>query len=202
MFQTLSSLTSLINEAEHAGKAAHMLMGRPLPKAEAEALTKKLKAHFGGATLVSCDDTACRIRVFCKDGCSPNEAKEHVEELHPGWIKKVEPAQMGEEVVLEAKSAASDFDGIRSVMEDSMADLHDKVEALLQLAKETGAMKLDTVKDKEGHTVFKKIEKLTKDYKGAMDKLLLQAEMMVMQVAEGQEDAGEALTEGEEDAAK
>lgn len=98
-------------------------------------------------------------------------------------------------VVLEAKSQASDFDGIRSVVEDSLADLADKMEALMALAKATGAIKLDTVKDKDGMTVFKKLDKLTKDYKKAMESLMTEAEAMVMQVAESQVDEDEALLE-------
>lgn len=105
-------------------------------------------------------------------------------------VKKEEPVQ-----VVEAKSAASDFDGIRSVVEDSLADLHDKVEALMELAKSTGAMKLDTVKDKDGMTVFKKIKKLADDAQ-QIKKLMTEAEAMVMQVAEGQVDEGDALLEG------
>lgn len=105
--------------------------------------------------------------------------------------QKEAPAQ-----VVEAKSTASDFDGIRSVVEDSLADLHDKVSALMELAKSSGAVKLDTVKDKQGMTVFKSIEKLTKDYKAAMEKLMTEAEAMVMQVAEGQVDQDAALLEG------
>jgi hypothetical protein len=106
-------------------------------------------------------------------------------------VKKEEPVQ-----VVEAKSAASDFDGIRSVVEDSLADLQDKVEALMKLAKETGAIKLDTVKDKDGHTVFKKIEKLCADAQ-QIKKLMVEAEAMIMQVAEGQVDQDEALLEAD-----
>lgn len=102
---------------------------------------------------------------------------------------KEEPVQ-----VVEAKSTASDFDGIRSVVEDSLADLHDKVEALMELAKSTGAVKLDTVKDKDGMTVFKKIKKLCDDAQ-QIKKLMTEAEAMVMQVAEGQVDEDEALLE-------
>lgn len=86
--------------------------------------------------------------------------------------------------IAESKSAASDFDGILSVVNDSLADLDDKVEALTKLAKKTGAMKLDTVKDKEGLMVFEKISKATKEYKASMEKLMLEAEIMVKQVAE------------------
>ena len=105
------------------------------------------------------------------------------------------PAQ--EEVVVEAKSQASDFDGIRSVVEDSLADLQDKVEALMDLAKSTGAIKLDTVKDKDGLTVFKKIQKLCSDAQ-QIKKLMTEAEAMVMQVAEGQVDEGDVLLEAKD----
>lgn len=91
------------------------------------------------------------------------------------------------EPVLEAKSPLSDFDGIRSVVEDSLADLCDKLcsgGALHSLMKETGADKLDTVKDKDGHTVMKKLDKLTSEYKKSVEKLLMEAETMVSQVAE------------------
>lgn len=89
----------------------------------------------------------------------------------------------------EAKSQSSDFEGISSVVHDALADLSDKMEALMSLAKETGAMKLDTVKDKDGMTVFKKLDKCTKDYIKEMKKLMMEAEAMVMQVAEGTEAA-------------
>ena len=102
-----------------------------------------------------------------------------------------------EEVMVEAKSHSSDFEGIRSVIEDSLADLQDKVEALMDLAKATGAIKLDTVKDKDGHTVFKKIAKLAADAQ-QIKKLMGEAEMMVMQVAEGQVDEGQPLLEGKD----
>lgn len=91
-----------------------------------------------------------------------------------------------EDLVVEAKSHSSDFEGIHGIITDALDDLTDKVSALMDLAKETGAVKLDTVKDAEGHTVFKKLDKLTKDYTTAMKKLMGEAEMMVMQVAEGQ----------------
>lgn len=104
--------------------------------------------------------------------------------------QKDEPVQ-----VHEAKSAASDFDGIRSIVEDSLADLSEKVEALMALAKSTGAIKLDTVKDKDGHTVFKKIKKLADDAQ-QIKTLMTEAEAMVMQVAESQVDEGDALLEG------
>ncbi len=105
------------------------------------------------------------------------------------------PAQ--EQVVAEGKSNASDFDGIRSIVEDSLADLQEKVEALMDLAKSTGAIKLDTVKDKDGHTVFKKIQKLAAEAQ-QIKKLMTEAEAMIMQVAEGQVEEGEALLEGKD----
>lgn len=92
--------------------------------------------------------------------------------------------QVEETEIMEAKSMSGDFEGIRSVIEDSLADLHDKVSMLMDMAKDTGAIALDTVKDKDGHTVFKKIDKLTKDYKMSMDKLMMEAETMVMQVVD------------------
>lgn len=102
-------------------------------------------------------------------------------------------------LVQEAKSQSTDFEGIRSVIEDALADLQDKIEALTDLAKTTGAVKLDTIKDKDGLTVFKKLLKVSKDYKKDMDKLMAEAEAMIMQVAEGQVDRqvdGDVLTEG------
>jgi hypothetical protein len=101
--------------------------------------------------------------------------------------------------VTEAKSQSSDFDGIRSVVDDCLEDLTDKIAALVDLAKATGAAKLDTVKDKDGMTVFKKLDKLTKDYTSAMKKLMTEAEALVMQVAEGEDADGLLLTEGAKD---
>lgn len=99
-------------------------------------------------------------------------------------------------VVTEAK--ASDMDGIKGVISDALEDLHDKVAMLMDMAKESGAMKLDTVKDKDGMTVFKKIDKLTKDYKKAMESLMTEAEAMVMQVAESQVDQAPVLLEAKD----
>lgn len=99
--------------------------------------------------------------------------------------------------LVEAKSASSDFDGIRSIVEDSLADLQDKIDALMELAKETGAVKLDTVKDKDGLTVFKKIKKLADDAQ-QISKLMTEAEAMIMQVAEGQVEQADALLEGKD----
>jgi len=83
------------------------------------------------------------------------------------------------------RSATADFQGISSVIDDCLNDLSEKVEQLVDLADDTGATKLDTVKDKDGLTVFKKLDKLTKEYKKAVEKLMIEAEAMVTQVAEG-----------------
>lgn len=89
--------------------------------------------------------------------------------------------------VAEAKSYSSDFDGIRSIVEDALDDLCDKLckgGALEELMKSSGAANLDTVKDKDGFTIQGKLDKLTTDYKKQIEKLLMEAETLVMQVSE------------------
>lgn len=98
-----------------------------------------------------------------------------------------------------SRSAASDFDGIRSVVEDSLADLKDKLGKggnLATLFKSSGAAKLDTVKDKDGKNIMAQIVALTTEYTKAVEKLMMEAEVLVMQVSEGQDLEGEVLMEG------
>jgi hypothetical protein len=103
----------------------------------------------------------------------------------------------------EAKSATSDFDGIRGIVEDALGDLSDKLGkggSLSTLLKSSGAAKLDTVKDADGKNIEKQIVALTTDYKKAITKLLMEAELLVSQVQEGQgSGSGSVLLEAKSD---
>jgi hypothetical protein len=184
MFSQLQELINLHPISESAG-SAFMLVGKPLKYDEAAKLTATLKSHFGGSKLINCDEDVCRIRIFCKSGCSMDDAKAQVEEKFPGWLQRVSKVPMAEELHLdEEKSASSDFEGINSIVSDCLADIDEKVDALLELARQNGIDKLDTVKDADGHTVLKKIRKMTTDYKKQMEKLMMEVEVMMMQVVD------------------
>lgn len=100
-----------------------------------------------------------------------------------------------DDLMNEARNRAADFNGIQSIVSDSLGDLSDKVAMLMDLAKETGATRLDTVKDKDGLTVFKKIDRITRDYTSAMQKLMAEAEVMIMQVVESRDDLIDSMIE-------
>jgi hypothetical protein len=93
------------------------------------------------------------------------------------------------------------FNGIRGVVEDALADLSDKLGKggnLATLMKDSGASKLDTVKDSDGKNVLKQIMELTATYKKAVEKLMTEAEMLVMQVNEGQLNEGKDYADSAE----
>ena len=97
------------------------------------------------------------------------------------------------------RNVGKDFNGIRSVVEDSLADLKDKLGKggnLATLFKDSGASKLDTVKDSSGKNIMTQIVALTTEYTKAVEKLMMEAEVLVMQVSEGQDTEGEVLSEG------
>jgi len=84
-------------------------------------------------------------------------------------------------IIQEAKSDMSDFDGIKSIVDDCLADLHEKLGAdgsLAELAKKTGLDKLDTEKDKDGMTVLPKLAKTVKDFKKTVEALMTEVELM------------------------
>jgi hypothetical protein len=103
----------------------------------------------------------------------------------------------------EAKSATSDFDGIRGIVDDALGDLSDKLGkggSLSTLMKSSGAAKLDTVKDADGKNIEKQIVALTTEYKKAITKLLMEAELLVSQVHEAQgSGSGSVLLEAKGD---
>ena len=81
----------------------------------------------------------------------------------------------------EGRSTMSDFDGIRSIVEDALGDLSDKLGksgSLAALMKSSGAAKLDTVKDADGKNIQAQIVAKTVEYRKAMEKLLMEAEML------------------------
>lgn len=108
--------------------------------------------------------------------------------------QREEPSHQ-DDLVNEARNRAADFNGIQSIVSDSLSDLSEKVELLMDLAKDTGAARLDTVKDKDGLTVFKKIDRITRDYTSAMQKLMAEAEVMIMQVVESRDDLIDSMIE-------
>lgn len=100
------------------------------------------------------------------------------------------------------RSASDDFEGIRSLVDDCLEDLKDKLGKggnLAELMKSSGASKMDTVKDKNGKNVLNQIIALTTEYTKAVSKLMTEAEILVMQVNEDEELEGDLLTEASSD---
>jgi len=106
------------------------------------------------------------------------------------------------ELIAEGKQHDKDFDGIRSIVDDCLADLKDKLGKggnLATLMKSSGASKMDTVKDADGKNVLNQIIALTTEYTKAVAKLMTEAEMLVAQVSEGMEVQGDALSEAKKE---
>lgn len=99
-------------------------------------------------------------------------------------LKELTAVQSPAEVITEAKKSESDFAGIARIVDDSLADLKDKIGkggALATLFKTSGASKLDTVKDADGKNVLAQIIALTTEYKKAIEGLMMEAELLVNQ---------------------
>jgi hypothetical protein len=106
------------------------------------------------------------------------------------------------ELLEEGKQHDKDFDGIRSIVDDCLADLKDKLGKggnLATLFKASGASKMDTVKDADGKNVLKQIIDLTTEYTKAVAKLMTEAEILVSQVAEGMDVDGDLLEEAKKE---
>lgn len=103
------------------------------------------------------------------------------------------------ETLTEGKQHDKDFDGIRNVVDDCLADLKDKLGKggnLATLMKDSGASKMDTEKDASGKNVLNQIMHLTSEYTKAISKLMTEAEMLVAQVNEEFDpETGEMLNE-------
>lgn len=107
--------------------------------------------------------------------------------------------------VTEEKSSASDFDGIKSIVDDCLADLSDKLGkggALSDLMKSTGADAMDTHKDDDGLTVQAALAKCVADFKKKVEGLMDEVELMVAsgstQVEEGVATSKQPLNEGKD----
>lgn len=95
-----------------------------------------------------------------------------------------------------------DFEGIKSIVDDALGDLSDKLGkggSLATLMKDSGASKMDTVKDADGKNVLAQIVAKTSEFKKAIEKLMTEAEILVSQVNEGTSVAGDVLTEANSD---
>lgn len=120
-------------------------------------------------------------------------------------LKELMATHVDESVITEAsKKQEADFDGIRNVVEDALADLNDKIGKggnLATLFKECGASKLDTHKDADGKTVLAQILAKVAAFKKDISGLMTEAELLVnqAQMAEGVEMNDEdMLTEAKE----
>ncbi len=120
-------------------------------------------------------------------------------------LKELMATRVDESVITEAsKKQEADFDGIRNVVEDALADLNDKIGKggnLATLFKESGASKLDTVKDSDGKNVLNQILAKVTAFKKDISSLMTEAELLVnqAQMNEGVEmDDEEVLLEAKE----
>ena len=98
----------------------------------------------------------------------------------------------------KARDHMADLDGIKSVVEDALADLHDKLigkdGSVLSLMKSTGAAKMDTVKDAEGKTVQAQLKDKVTAFKKEVEKLMTEVEILMSQVDQPMNE--DMLTEG------
>lgn len=91
------------------------------------------------------------------------------------------------ESVLEEVGSAAALDGIRAIVTDALGDLEDKLGedgVLATLMADSGADKLDTVKDADGFTVMKRLTTRVDQFKKEVEKLLVEAEVLISQVNE------------------
>lgn len=115
-------------------------------------------------------------------------------------LESAQTAQAAE-VLQEGAKHTKDFDGIRGIVDDCIADLREKIGKggmLATLMKESGASKLDTVKDADGKNVLNQIIAKTTEYTKAIEKLMTEAELLVSQVNEGAAPTGKVLVEGKD----
>lgn len=85
--------------------------------------------------------------------------------------------------VQEAKTKASDFEGIQNVVQDALDDLHDKLAeggALEALVDSVGLTNLDKQKDKDGFTILERLDHITAQYKKEVQKLMMEIEGMMI----------------------
>ncbi len=85
-------------------------------------------------------------------------------------------------VVYEASAKSNQgFEGVKSVVEDCLADLSDKLGeggALETLMDKEGLSNLDTKKDRDGKTMLERLAIRTQQYKEEVDKTLLEIELL------------------------
>lgn len=103
-------------------------------------------------------------------------------------LRELSALTEGKEELTETKHDKA-FAGIARIVDDALGDLNDKLGkggSLAELMKTSGASKLDKTKDAEGNTILKAIIMKTTAYKKDIERLLMDAEMLVMQMNEEQ----------------
>jgi hypothetical protein len=77
--------------------------------------------------------------------------------------------------------------GVRAVVEDALADLHDKLGpggSLAQLLKDAGLSRKDSIPDADGKTIMERLAIRTKQYAEEVERLLTEAELMLATAAD------------------
>lgn len=98
-------------------------------------------------------------------------------ELAALFKPKAEP-----ESVQEGAKANSDFAGIKRIVDDALADLHDKLSeggSLETLLDKAGLTDLDKNKDSDGATMLERLAMRTAQFKKEVDKLMTEVELML-----------------------
>lgn len=81
-----------------------------------------------------------------------------------------------------APKASAAFDGIRSIVDDAMGDLEDKIGkggALETLLDKHGLADLDQHKDADGATMLERLAVRTEQYKKEVTSIMLEIELML-----------------------
>lgn len=96
-----------------------------------------------------------------------------------------------------AEGHASNFEGLKEIVHEAIADLEGKLGssgALEEMMKRSGLIHHDTIKDKDGYTILHRLQVRTQQYKEEVQHAMDELELMFMGLEEG---LNEGLAAGE-----
>jgi hypothetical protein len=103
----------------------------------------------------------------------------------------LQPKQVIEVTESSSTKMTSDFDGLKSVVQDALDDLHDKLGeggALETLMDKSALTDKDVHHDKDGATILHRLAVRTEQYKKEITALLTEAEIMFVSMNESVQD--------------
>lgn len=103
-------------------------------------------------------------------------------------LKELTTISQGETIAEAKNTHEASMDGIEAIVADALGDLSDKLGkggSLEQVMRDSGAAKLDKIKDADGQTILSRITIRTEQYRKEIEKLIVEANLLVSQVSEG-----------------